>query len=143
MKKKMSKKAKPAKKKLTKVEADLLKGLKIEEQELLKAKKQKENDEELSYEPTLNKGDLIEIQFETEDFEPTEGGKEIIRGKVLGIYYSGFVPDIDEEVEATENDPAILLEIYTADKNDKWKSTENLAGYKMSELKRGTISYKE
>ena len=137
-------KAKPkVKSNLSPAEENILKGLKAEEQEVLRAKKQKDSEEEISYEPTLNVGDMIEIKFETEDFEPTEGGSEIIRGKVLGIYDNGPVPDIDEEVEGTPNDPAILLEIYTADKNDKWKPTEKLTGLKMSELKRGTISYKE
>lgn len=138
-----STKEKSVKKKLTQSEEELLKGLKAEEKEVLKAKKQKDYDEGSSYEPTVNTGDLIEIEFDTEDFEPTEGGREIIRGKVLGIYNNGFVPDIDEEVEGTTQDPAIQLEIYTADKNDKWKATGKLMGYKMSELKRATISYKE
>ncbi|MDP1695788.1 MAG: hypothetical protein Q8L29_02670 [archaeon] len=143
MKKQNISRAKPAKKKLTQAEEDIFKGLKAEEKEVLKAKKQKDYNEGSSYEPTVNTGDLIEIEFDTEDFEPTEGGREIIRGKVLGIYDNGMVPDIDEEVEGTTQDPAILLEIYTADKNDRWKSTEKLTAYKMSELKRATISYKE
>jgi len=62
---------------------------------------------------------------------------------VLGIYDNGYVPDIDEEVEGTTQDPAILLEVYTAGKNDEWKPTGEFVGYKMSELKRALISYKE
>jgi hypothetical protein len=135
-------KAVNAKAKLTEPEEDILHGLKAEEQEVLKAKKQKDYEEEISYEPTVSVGDLIEITFETEDFEPTEGGLEIVRGKVLGIYDNGMVPDIDDEVEGTPNDPAILFEIYS-ETNGKWKPTEKLTAYKMSELKRATISYKE
>jgi len=142
MKKQKAAKTAKAKPKVTKEEESILKGLKAEEQEVLRSKKQKDYEEEISYEPTVNVGDLIEIKFETEDFEPTEGGNEIVRGKVLGIYDNGPVPDVDDEVEGTPQDPAIQFEIYT-ETNGKWKPTEKLTAYKMSELKRATISYKE
>lgn len=138
----MKKRTKPVKKKLSEAEKSLLKELKTEEKEVLRSKKQKENEEEISYEPTVNIGDLIEIKFDEEELEPIEGISETVRGKVLNIYYDKPVPDIDEEVEGTHSNPAVLLEIYTV-VNDKWKPTGKLIAYKMSDLKRAIISYKE
>lgn len=74
-------------------------------------------------------GDYIEIDF---DDGPSE---RVLRGKIVEMYSDRAVPDVDEIVSGTPQDPALKVEIYTKI-GDEWMSTGKFVGMKMSQLQR-------
>ncbi|MDP3882268.1 MAG: hypothetical protein Q8Q31_05315 [Nanoarchaeota archaeon] len=83
-------------------------------------------------------GQYIEVNFESLD-----KNKRILRGKVIEMYSDRAVPEIDNEVVGTSEDPALLIEIYEEMSNGKWNPTGKLIGMKMSEIQRRVQVFNE
>ena len=76
-------------------------------------------------------------QYIEANFESFDKNKMILRGKVIEMFSNRAVPDIDEMVVGTPQDPALLIEIYEEMEDGRWRPTGKLTGLKMSELQRG------
>jgi hypothetical protein len=76
---------------------------------------------------TIKEGSFVEWN--------SSGGKA--RGRVEHVMYEGTlgVPDSDFSINATEDDPAVLIRIWR-DGKDGWGETETLVGHRMSTLNR-------
>ncbi len=84
----------------------------------------------MAYKLDLTQGDIIEIRREL-----NKNTNEIIPARVVEIVTNRPVPDVDEEVIGTEDDPAVKIEIFSND-NGVLTPTGKFAAYKSSELKR-------
>ncbi|MBS3090092.1 hypothetical protein J4461_04430 [Candidatus Pacearchaeota archaeon] len=86
--------------------------------------------------PNLAVGDMIELQFAN-----AGSGSSLVHAKVEGIYVNRAIPDIDETIIGTRNNPGIKFQIFHVE-GDEWKQTEKCFGLTMNRVKRTIVGYK-
>lgn len=70
------------------------------------------------------------------DFVEWDSSGGMARGRITRIVRSGTlkVPGTDFTLNATEDDPAVLIRIYGKDKDGKWAATTTIVGHRVSTL---------
>ena len=84
-----------------------------------------------------NKNEMHKAGFSTGDFVQWDSSGGTARGKVTRVVTRGkiSVPNSSVSVDGTEEDPAVVIEVYRQDANGQWRPSGVKVGHKMKSLR--------